>query len=218
VETMGRQRGRCGGVLGKRESVRERPSADPGHDGGVGAVPATRDGRARSWAPGGLAWRAAAVVAAVLALAAVAGAQPGTGVAGVGGAPPPGSGTKTTQGFVRVIDGDTVEALIEAQRVGIGFIGIAAPMGNTPCGVQATSLLQTLARGGLALDEDPQIYRDQRGRRMYYPRLPAGGSVTAELVRAGVARATGEGAEAGALAALETAAQAAHRGCLWSGQ
>ena len=51
-----------------------------------------------------------------------------------GGAPPPGSGPVETRGFVRVIDGDTVEALVRGKRVGIGLAGIDAPPINTDCG------------------------------------------------------------------------------------
>src|SRR5687767_12379973 len=83
-----------------------------------------------------------------------------------GGAPPLGSGDIDHQGFVRVIDGDTVEVRIAGSLVGIGFIGVEAPMGNTDCGKQATAKLWSLVAAGLYAAEDPETAFDERGRRM----------------------------------------------------
>ena len=65
-----------------------------------------------------------------------------------GGAPVAGSGSVEIAGPVRVIDGDTIEAFIHGRRVGVGLIGIDAPMGNTACGRTATAALQLLTQGG----------------------------------------------------------------------
>ncbi len=67
---------------------------------------------------------------------------------------PPAS-TINFRGFVRVIDGDTIEINLKGRRVGIGILGIDAPQGNTPCGRQATNALRQLFAGGLTLDDDP---------------------------------------------------------------
>jgi endonuclease YncB( thermonuclease family) len=54
-----------------------------------------------------------------------------------GGAPPAGSGPVDVPGFVRVIDGDTIEFYLDGSRagngslVGVGLIGVEAPQGNT---------------------------------------------------------------------------------------
>jgi hypothetical protein len=64
-----------------------------------------------------------------------------------GGAPPPGSGPVDVSSFVRVIDGDTIEAYLGGTRAGIGLIGVDAPMGNTACGRDAAAL-RTLVQGG----------------------------------------------------------------------
>jgi glucose/arabinose dehydrogenase/endonuclease YncB( thermonuclease family) len=142
-----------------------------------------------------------------------------------GGAPPAGSGAVEASGFIRVIDGDTIETWIDGKRVGIGLIGTSAPMGNTDCGRVAAALLRTLVtgaggigRGPLRLDEDLAFTFDARGRRMYYASNRDGRSIAEELVRAGVARAEGSGRERNRLGELESEARAAGRGCLWGGQ
>jgi glucose/arabinose dehydrogenase len=162
------------------------------------------------------------VITAVCGLLLVVGlqlavAQDGSGPAEPGGAPPPGSGPFEINNFVRVIDGDTIEVDLEGSRVGVGLIGIAAPQGNTACGMKATDLLQSLVAEGVRLEEDPNISFDGRDRRMYYAIMPDGRSVAEELVKAGVARANGRGREAEKLAALQTEASLAQTGCLWGG-
>ena len=137
---------------------------------------------------------------------------------GPGGAPPVGSGPVDVTGFVRVIDGDTIEAYIGGKRAGIGLIGLDAPMGNTACGRDAAAALRGLVRGGLRLEEDPGSAFDALGRRMYYGTTRDGKSIAEEQVKAGVAQAGGEGRERDTLAAAEATARAAGRGCLWRGQ
>ncbi len=133
-------------------------------------------------------------------------------------APPRGSGDITFPGFVRAIEGDTFEAWIRGSRVGIGLIGVRAPMGNTACGRSAIALAQNLVRGGVRLEEDLNITFDDRKRRMYYLKRPGDGALIAlALVSAGVARADGTGREAAALLAAQADASANRRGCLWDG-
>jgi len=135
-----------------------------------------------------------------------------------GGAPPAGSGPIDVSGFVRVIDGDTVEAYLGGKRVGIGLIGVDAPRGNTACGREAATALRTFVRGGLWLEDDPALTFDARGRRMYYAVMREGTSIGEELVRAGAAHANGQGRKHEQLAAAEADARATRRGCLWRGQ
>jgi len=138
-----------------------------------------------------------------------------------GGAPPPGSGDVQIPSFVRVIDGESIETLIDGQRVGVGFIGIGVPQANTPCGQAATALLRTLVKGGVNLEEEPALATDPptdaRKRRLYHGNARDGRKIAEELIKAGVARANGEGKYATQLAGLENAARAAGRGCLWGG-
>ncbi|MGH3117192.1 MAG: PQQ-dependent sugar dehydrogenase, partial [Gaiellales bacterium] len=128
------------------------------------------------------------------------------------------SGAINFRGFVRVIDGDTIEINLNGRRVGIGILGIDAPQGNTPCGRQATSLLEQLVADGLTLDDDPDstLRYDDRLRRMYHAVSLGGKSIDQELVGAGVARSTGRGAKSSELAAVEAVAKGGRAGCVWS--
>ncbi len=130
-----------------------------------------------------------------------------------GGAPAPGTGGFTSEGFVRAIDGSTFELYIGSHQIGIGVIGIDVPEGNTICGQMAADYLQGLVWGGLRFEEDPDIAFDERMRRMYYAFTPDGRSVAQEMVAAGYATPTGEGLEATNLAALEEVARADGKGC-----
>jgi glucose/arabinose dehydrogenase len=145
---------------------------------------------------------------------APSGAQ--TSVVSAPGAPALGSGPVRVSGYVRVIDGETIEAQIRGRRVAIGLIGIAAPQGNTACGKLATKALQQLVQGGMHLEEDQTLGFDNRRRRLYYGLTLGKSSITAELVRAGLAKATGEGREKNDLPTLENDARVAARGCVWT--
>jgi glucose/arabinose dehydrogenase/endonuclease YncB( thermonuclease family) len=135
--------------------------------------------------------------------------------AGRGGAPAAGSGAVDLTGFVRVIDGDTIETRINGKRVGIGLLGIDAPTGNTACGREAAAQLRTLVRGGLRLEEDRSLTFDECRRRLYRVVTRTGRPADEVLTEAGVARADGRGTHRQSLAAAEAASRAARRGCLW---
>ena len=135
-----------------------------------------------------------------------------------GGAPEWGKGTISVP-FARVIDGNSLDVVINGSRVAVGLLGIDVPQGNTDCGRAATALLKTLVKGGLFLedDTDPKFTIDGRKRRMYQPVTKDGRLITEELVKAGLARATGEGKHSSALAGRESGARNGGNGCLWNG-
>ena len=140
-----------------------------------------------------------------------------------GGASPRGSGPINLGAFVRVVDGRSIDAVINGSRVAIGVLGVDVPQGNTSCGRQATDALKSLARaargqGGLRLVEDPNEYLDVEGRRLYYVEEQDGRPLADELVRAGVAKADGKGKDKDRLKQLEDDARANGRGCLWGGR
>jgi endonuclease YncB( thermonuclease family) len=131
--------------------------------------------------------------------------------AAVGGS----TGRVELEGYVRAVHGDTLDARMSNRRVGIGIIGIQAPQGNTPCGKEATAFVQGLVDDGATVEDEPGLSADARYRRMYHVSTLDGRSVAEEMVGAGFARADGQGANRDRLAALEAAARAAQRGCLW---
>jgi endonuclease YncB( thermonuclease family) len=133
-------------------------------------------------------------------------------------APPSGAGPLEARGYIRAIDGDTMDTRIGQLRVGVGIIGIRAPAGNTPCGRQATQYLQQLVSGDgvVQLVEEPGLTLDARSRRLYHVTTGDGRSVAETMVGAGLARADGRGSNRDTLAELEAKARAEGRGCLWA--
>ena len=112
-----------------------------------------------------------------------------------GGAPDPKSGPFRPTGFVRVVDGDSIEVLIDGRRTAIGILGLDAPELGTPCGDAARAEVQSMVGRGVILEDDPGNTMDLRGRRVYRVNAADGRSVAATLVAAGLARTTGLGPE-----------------------
>lgn len=137
------------------------------------------------------------------------------------GAPPPGSGDLDAPNHVRIIDGDSIDAIINGNRVAIGIIGIRAPQGNTKCGRESKNQLKELERlarargGGPRFVEDRDLTYDERGRRMYYFEEKAGKSLAREMVKGGWAHADGRGKEKDKVKGDEDEARRQKRGCLW---
>ncbi|MCC7372776.1 MAG: PQQ-dependent sugar dehydrogenase [Chloroflexi bacterium] len=134
-----------------------------------------------------------------------------------GGAPEPRSGPFQPRGFVRVIDGDTFEVTIDGRRVYAGVLGIVAPPFGTECGTAARSQLQALIGRGVILRDDPANLFDARKRRLYVVQTVANQSVAVAMLQAGLARTTGIGPEAAAMAAAEAKARQDGTGCVWGG-
>jgi endonuclease YncB( thermonuclease family) len=155
-------------------------------------------------------------------VAIVVACGPGVALAQTGaptsGTPPSGAGPLEARGYIRAVDGDTMDTRIGRLRVGVGIIGIKAPAGNTPCGRQATQYLQQLVSGDgpVRLDEEPGLTLDARSRRLYHATTADGRSIAEAMVEAGLARADGQGSNRDALAELEAKARAEGRGCLWA--
>ena len=134
-----------------------------------------------------------------------------------GGAPEPRNGPFRPAGYVRAIDGESLEALIDGRRTGVAVLGVAAPMLGTPCGDAAKAQLQALIGRGVTLADDPGNQFDSRQRRIYHISTSDGRSVAAAMVGAGLARTTGLGPEASTLAAAESKARSEKTGCVWGG-
>jgi len=131
-------------------------------------------------------------------------------------APEPGSGPIDFSGYVRVIDGDTVEVYINGRQIGIGIVGIGAPEGNTDCGREATAHLENLLSAfQVRFEEDPITPAfDKRKRRMYRLILPDGQSAAVAMAETGLVRPTGDGIDANEIGAALGRSQRAHPGCV----
>lgn len=117
--------------------------------------------------------------------------------------------------FVRVVVGDTVEIWRGGSRVGVGLLGIDAPQGNTPCGIEAGARLQRLVGDGARFVPDRAVRFDDRFRRMLYGYTSDGRSIAEQMVLSGDAYAVAEGVEQGRLRRAQALAERSRRGCLW---
>ncbi len=134
---------------------------------------------------------------------------------GPGGADAVGPGPVDVRGFVRVVDGDTLDVTIRGHRVAVGLLGVHAPLYNTQCGAQATAALMTLTRGGIHFDDDPTVTFDSRLRRMYHGVALDGTDIAEQLARSGVAVGDGRGQRAANVFLAENEARSGNRGCAW---
>lgn len=165
-----------------------------------------------------MTFRFRAVCGAVCATFAFSG---GDSAAAAPGAPPPGSGNVDVPHHVRIIDGDSIDAVIGGNRVAVGLIGLRAPLVNTSCGRKAKDELGKLERlarargGGARFVEDPALAYDERGRRMYHLEERAGKSLAREMVKGGWARTDNRGKDKDQLKGDEDDARRAGRGCVW---
>lgn len=118
---------------------------------------------------------------------------------------------------VAVFDGDTLDVRAAATELRIRLFGVDAPERGEPCAAEAAELLARLVAGDLLLLPDERL-EDERGRQLRYAFTPAGRSVDAALVEAGLARAwRADGALRDLLVELEDTARRARAGCLWAG-
>ncbi len=159
------------------------------------------------------------------ALIATASAQNRPGILPPGGAPPPLSGSQNVKGYVRALDGDTIETHIRGAQTLVALTGIEAPEVNTACGQQAQIALELLLNTGsvsifskgLDLTEDNVEFFDKKKRREYHL-FRNGTSIQIEMLRAGVVRSTAKGKYHKEYEAAEQSAQRLGRGCIWQSE
>jgi endonuclease YncB( thermonuclease family) len=87
---------------------------------------------------------------------------------------PPVPPNQVVTGFPRVVDGESIDALVNGQRTAIRLLGVDAPMANTPCGQEATALLRSLTRNTIRLESVPGL--TVAARKTPYDVLGAGGA------------------------------------------
>ena len=172
-------------------------------------------------------WLAAAI--ATMALAIVLGllAQGGgdDGEAGVMPTPTlevivpdlqPDSAMLQQAAVVRVIDGDTIDVLIDGGEERVRYFGVDTPERGERCFDEATERNEALVGEEVLLLSDLRE-RDEFDRLLRYVFTPAVESVDARLVAEGLGEAwRQDGAYRDELLALEGEAQAGGVGCLWA--
>jgi glucose/arabinose dehydrogenase len=125
--------------------------------------------------------------------------------------------TPQPTGYVRVIDGNTLEAWVERRSMGVRIVGIDVPPYNTACGEASQAGLQRLTSGGVVFEGDPSVPAYAGALRLLRVKTKDSRSIAAELVAAGLARGNGQGSEAATLSAAETQARSTGTGCVWGG-
>src|SRR5262245_62243184 len=117
---------------------------------------------------------------------------------------------------VRIVDGDTLRALVDGVEKPVRFYGIDTAERGEPCYREATARTRQLAGDEVRLRPDARD-RDRSGRLLRYVYTPDGLSIDALLVAEGLAHAwRDDGPLRVPLIALEELARALGKGCLWS--
>ena len=118
--------------------------------------------------------------------------------------------------IVRVIDGDTIDVLIDGGEERVRYFGVNTPERGERCFDEATERNEALVGDQVLLLPDLRE-RDQFDRLLRYVFTPAVESVDARLVAEGLGEAwRQDGAYRDELLALEDNAQAGGVGCLWA--
>jgi endonuclease YncB( thermonuclease family) len=89
----------------------------------------------------------------------------------------------------RVIDGDSIEIVLNGELLGLRYIGIDTPEIGMPYSLESTELNQNMVEGQIVELERDVSDTDQYGRLLRYVYLQDGTMVNAELVRLGYALA-----------------------------
>ena len=115
----------------------------------------------------------------------------------------------------KVIDGDTIDVLIEGNRQRVRYYGIDAAEEGEKCYQEATERNRQLLGTTVRLEADARN-EDKYGRLLRYVFTNDGISADAALVSEGLAKAWREdGRYLGRLTTLETYAHEQRTGCLW---
>ena len=122
-------------------------------------------------------------------------------------------GADFTGKVVRILDGDTLEAMHDGAPVRVRLEGIDCPEKAQPFGTKARQFAADLAFSQLVTVKDHG--KDRYGRTLGEVVLPDGRSLNRELIRAGFAWWYRRYSKDKTLEALEAAARAAKRG-LWA--
>jgi micrococcal nuclease len=116
---------------------------------------------------------------------------------------------------VKVIDGDTIDVLIDGEMQRVRYYGIDTPEQGEKCYQEATERNRELVGTTVRLEADARD-RDEYGRLLRYVFTDEGVSIDAVLVSEGLAEAwTEDGRYVNRLTILEIDAQQNRIGCLW---
>lgn len=119
---------------------------------------------------------------------------------------------------VQVVDGDTIDVILNERVVRLRYYGVDTPERGDRCFREAAERNNLLVKGHVLLLPDSRD-TDPFGRTLRYVFLDNGVSVDATLVAEGYGLAwRADGRYREEIAGLEASARAAGEGCLWRGQ
>lgn len=118
-------------------------------------------------------------------------------------------------GVAHIVDGDTIDVVLDGTTERVRYYGIDTPERGDRCFEESTDRNEALAGETVLLLPDARD-RDSFGRLLRYVFTEGGESIDARLIAEGLAHAwTEDGTYRDALAALEAQARATDIGCLW---
>lgn len=116
---------------------------------------------------------------------------------------------------VKIIDGDTLDVMIEGRQERVRIFGIDTPERGERCFTESSRVLEALSGVRIRLRADIRE-RDRGGRLLRYVYTDDGVSIDAMMISEGMAYAwTRDGAMLNELIAVEARAREHRRGCLW---
>ena len=116
---------------------------------------------------------------------------------------------------VEVIDGDTIDVLVDGREERVRYYGVDTPERGKPCFDEATARNEALVGDAVLLLPDARE-RDPFDRLLRYIFTEGGVSVEARLIAEGLGTAwRADGAYRDELVVLEAEARTADAGCLW---
>ncbi len=114
-----------------------------------------------------------------------------------------------------VVDGDTIQVLIDHKLEIVRYYGVDTPERTEPCFIDATERNRDLIGGKVLLLPDARD-RDEFGRLLRYVFKSDGTSIDATLVAEGFGEAwRQDGRYKDSIGGLESEARQSNRGCLW---
>ena len=116
---------------------------------------------------------------------------------------------------VDIVDGDTIDVLIDGVKHRVRLFGVDTPERGEPCFKEATERTRQLSGDIVRIEAGPRT-EDRYGRLLFYLYTEGGESIDTKLIQEGLATAwTKDGQHRNDLVDAETEARRNGSGCLW---
>jgi len=116
---------------------------------------------------------------------------------------------------VSIVDGDTIDVLIDGAKYRVRLFGVDTPERGEPCYQEATKRTRELSGDVVRIEAGPRT-KDRYGRLLFYLYTKAGESIDTQLIQEGLGTAwTKDGQYRDLLVNEESKARRKGAGCLW---